>query len=82
MRHYSIIMSQYTKNSVLSDYQSSLDTESSYMLTSIEGKTLAIGLLQNGTNQIEIQSQITGLLFLQITDEIGNVEIHKLIKTK
>lgn len=69
-------------NTVSVDYQSSLDTESSYMLTSIEGKTLAIGLLQNGTNQIEIQSQINGLLFLQITDKIGNVEIHKLIKTR
>lgn len=69
-------------NTVSVDYQSSSNTKSSYVLTSLEGKKIAHGLLQNGTNQIEIQSQITGLLFLQITDEIGNVEIHKLIKTK
>jgi hypothetical protein len=80
LNNTTIYPNPFQGNTVSVDYQSSFNTKSSYILTSIEGKALASGLLQNGTNQIEIQSQINGLLFLQITDEIGNVEIHKLIK--
>ena len=82
VNNITIYPNPFQGNTVSVDYQSSINTKSSYLLTSIEGKTLARGLLQNGTNQIKIKSQITGLLFLQITDNIGNVEIHKLVKTK
>ena len=80
--YITIYPNPFQGNTVSVDYQSSDDNKSTYVLTSIEGNILASGILQNGTHQIEIKSQITGLLFLQITDNIGNVEIHKLVKTR